>query len=411
LLDLRFEKVIRKEIAMKRWCMIACAVGLSFCLWNPGVASGMEGDGRGLGDVLWTLDLSGVIEGTGLGVEFDGTNFWITSPGIFLKAYLYEIAPDGTLVNQYTQPSANWGAWGWRDLAFDGTYLYAGDDTHMPGYITQIDPGDGQITGVHYGSFPLVPCRAMAYVTVQDSFWTGSFSSSIYQCFRDSTYTSYTNPGYSLKCAATEESDPDHPRIWWFSQDGMGVTANAFDPLTGSFTGSSFDLPAWASPNGACAYDQGGGQWILVTIDSSNMLVAYDLDTVMPLMADKSEVSCWFGGQVTFYLDAGELNKNRYFGIFASLSGSTPGTALPGGEILPINWDWFSNLMMTMAFTGHPNVPFFDFLDNAGKAAVVLTVPPHLPVYTDLLATFAYCLNNPFDYVSNPVEVWLLGKP
>ncbi|MHC4943921.1 MAG: hypothetical protein ACYTG7_12965 [Planctomycetota bacterium] len=396
---------------MKRWWMIACSVWLFCFLGNMQAASGGDGDNRALGDVLWTLDLSGVIEGQGQGVEFDGTNFWVTSPGSFMKAYLYEIDQAGSLVNQYTQPSANWGFWGWRDLGFDGTNLYAGDDSHMPGYITQIDPSNGQITGVHYGAYPVIPCRAMAYVTIQDCFWSATFSSDMVQCFKDGTYNLHINPGFTFRCAATEESIPEYPRIWWCCVDGSGATAVEYDPIGGIFTGKSFDLPMSASPIGACAYDQGGGQWVLVTIDTGNLLVAYDLDTAVPLKSSVGEVSCWFGGEVTFFLDAGSLNKHRYFGVLASLSGSSPGTVLPGGKILPINWDWFTTLLMTMAFMGSPNVPFFDNLDGDGKAEVVLTVPPHLPVYYDLEATFAYCLNNPFDYVSNPVEVLLLGKP
>ena len=88
----------------------------------------------------------------------------------------------------------NWGGWGWRDLASDGKYIYAGDP-NVP-YIVQIDPSNGQPTGTQYGPFPITPCRALAYDPVSDCFWTGSFSSSIYQCFRDNTYNTFSGQGH-----------------------------------------------------------------------------------------------------------------------------------------------------------------------------------------------------------------------
>ena len=66
-------------------------------------------NGRGLGDVLWTLDIGATTgDPRHMGVEFDGTNFWATGAYDFTTAYIYEISPNGVLVNKYPQPPGNW---------------------------------------------------------------------------------------------------------------------------------------------------------------------------------------------------------------------------------------------------------------------------------------------------------------
>ena len=193
-----------------------------------------------LGDLNWYLDTEGL---TGdirmLGTCYDPVtgNIFCTGAFDFTIAYLYEFQVDymggGTLVNTYTQPTANWGGWGWRDLCSDGTHLYTGDP-NVP-YIVQIDPTNGQPTGVQYGPFPITPCRALAYDPVSDSFWTASFSSSIYQCFRNNTYNTYSNSGVVAYGAAMEETNN---LVWWWSQSGAtGTQGMEYDPTTQTLTG------------------------------------------------------------------------------------------------------------------------------------------------------------------------------
>ncbi len=65
------------------------------------------------GNFKWSMDVEGI---TGdircLGVEFDGTNYWVTGAFDMTIAYLYEINPQGILLNTYPQPAGNWGNWG-----------------------------------------------------------------------------------------------------------------------------------------------------------------------------------------------------------------------------------------------------------------------------------------------------------
>ena len=75
------------------------------------------------------------------------------------------------------------------------------------------------------------------------------------------------------------------------------------------------------------------------------------------------------GGILHFDLDGGIENKGRYYPILGSMSGTAPGTPLPGGgEMLHLNWDAFTNEVAhanypdSIQFTG-----FFDILDGMGQ--------------------------------------------
>jgi len=356
---------------------------------------------RNLGDVLFTIDIESITgDDRCLGIEFDGSHYWATGVHGFTKTYLYEFTPEGTLVNQYEQPPAHWGGWGWRDLAYDGHYLYAGDPNRE--YIQQIDPADGQVTGIEYGPMSILPCRAMGYSTASDSFWTANFSSGLYECFRDNTYNFYPNPGISMSGVAFEESDPSHPMGWWVGMDGGGGIAMEFDPGTGGFTGKTFMLPG--APNGACAFDTGKGAWALAVIVQGvpDQVMGFDLDAFTPqLELDSDTLASWMGGTLNFSLEAGAAHAHRFYGLFGSASGNSPGTLLPGGSTtLPINWDVFTDLLLSFSLPG-----FMGFLDNQGNAAISLPLAP-FALIDDAHLTFAYALQGPpWDVASNSVEL------
>ena len=103
---------------------------------------------------------------------------------------------------------------------------------------------------------------------------------------------------------------------------------------------------------------------------------------------------------IGFKLNAGAANGNRHYLILGSLSGTEPGHALPGGQvILPLNWDPFTDLVLallnTPVFSG-----FMGKLNVAGQGSAQFNAPP-LPGFAGTMIHFAYTLNNPFDYVSN----------
>ena len=110
------------------------------------------------------------------------------------------------------------------------------------------------------------------------------------------------------------------------------------------------------------------------------------------------------GGTLLFALEAGAANAGRNYILLGSMTGTTPGTPLPGGQaVLPLNWDAFTNLVVTLANT----TLFKDFagtLDAYGDAEAILDLGP-LPGGAGMTLHFAFALNKPWDYVSDPIPV------
>jgi len=378
--------------------------------------AGDRGPGQSPGQCCWSRPaelITGDIRC--LGVEFDdgpnGSNhYWVTGAYDFTVAHLYKIDQFGTLQAVYQQPVTNWGAWGWRDLAWDYKYLYAGDDTTMPGYITQISTITGQPTGVNFGPYPVVPCRALAYDSLNDCFWTASFGSSIYQCFKDGTFNTYVNPGLSIYGMAMDESIPNNPILWIWSQDGNGCLATEFDINTGTPTGTTFDgcVEIGGVAGGACAYPTCNGEWEFVGMHqaSPDTYMAYCLHDPCPLLTDTDVVFVSNGSTVNFTLDAGPAYAFQPYLLLGSMSGWYPGTPIPWASCpLRINWDGFTSvnvaLLNTVIFSN-----FLGTLDFAGMANAAFNLPPNSGMPPDFKIHFAYLLGAPNDYVSNPVEIW-----
>jgi hypothetical protein len=143
--------------------------------------------------------------------------------------------------------------------------------------------------------------------------------------------------------------------------------------------------------------DYSGGSY-----DVLAQLIAVKSDT---LTADADELPASAGGQINFALDAGAANANRNYLMVGGVTGSVPGTLLPGGfATLPVNWDPFSDLVMSLL-----NTPLFsDFLgqlDGAGQGAAQLNAPVLPPVAVGVTMVYAFTCNNPFDFASNAVEI------
>lgn len=106
------------------------------------------------------------------------------------------------------------------------------------------------------------------------------------------------------------------------------------------------------------------------------------------------------GGSVNFFLDAGAANAGRSYILLGSASGTTPGTPLPGGTVLPLNWDWYTKLVFQLRNTWF----FMNFqgtLDGSGKSVATLNCPPIGPGYAGFRTYYAYTLLFPYDFVSN----------
>lgn len=190
--------------------------------------------------------------------------------------------------------------------------------------------------------------------------------------------TSYPSPGinYTNAPAPTTYANADLSATLYY---GKG------DP---AFTGSTFSTRQW---NGTIYYEAGPPQ---------------------PLSVTPSVVSAWLGGTLDFTLTGGVDNAGKDYALLATFSGDTPGTVLPGGLVLPLNWDWFTDFLLGLALNGNPLVvDFLGTLDVDGNATAALTFPGHCQLYQDLIMHFAWCTYGPFDFVSNSKAVTVTGAP
>jgi predicted outer membrane repeat protein len=131
-------------------------------------------------------------------------------------------------------------------------------------------------------------------------------------------------------------------------------------------------------------------------------------DWTVALHPDTHVMPASTGGTVNFTLTAGVENAHRKYILIGGVSGTIPGKMLPGGYvILPINFDWFSQYVMTYLNT----VIFTNFLgtlDSEGNSWAQLNLPTLLPTVVGLKMNFAYACNNPFDFVSNAVAIEII---
>ncbi|MHC4945966.1 MAG: hypothetical protein ACYTG7_23375, partial [Planctomycetota bacterium] len=128
----------------------------------------------------------------------------------------------------------------------------------------------------------------------------------------------------------------------------------------------------------------------------------------MALTRDAATISASSGGIVDFTLHAGMDHAGRSYVLLGGVSGTEPGTLLPGGLTrLPLNFDVITTLILSMLNTSL----FHDFngvLDATGRGSAqlnTLAISPLPPVRVGGILYFAYTLYSPYDFASNAVEV------
>ena len=228
---------------------------------------------------------------------------------------------------------------------------------------------------------------------------------------------------------------PDGTKLWQRLENAGYVAASGQDVAVDAegriyVTGYGYDYSYWEdiitlgySPDGDLLWSQiyanaqpdGSDYPQAIAVDEeANVFVAAhswtsatsnDFTTIMytpeSLGAHTSTFSAGAGGTVNFTLDAGSANANRSYLLVGSLSGTDPGTLLPGGlATIPLNRDWFTDYILdrlnTTTFTD-----FWGTLDGDGAAEAVLNAPPLPSIWAGRTMYFAYALNDPWDFVSN----------
>ncbi|MCB9831833.1 MAG: chitinase [Planctomycetes bacterium] len=123
----------------------------------------------------------------------------------------------------------------------------------------------------------------------------------------------------------------------------------------------------------------------------------------LELGVDRSVVSYSQGGPVHFGLRAGPARAGRLYYLVPTLSGTWPGTWLPGNRYFPINLDpvsqWPFQAGTAAYFPG-----FLGLLDANGSATATMNVPP-TPGVAPFGSHFAFIVDWPWDFFSRPVAV------
>jgi hypothetical protein len=166
-----------------------------------------------------------------------------------------------------------------------------------------------------------------------------------------------------------------------YSNSHLSLTSHCGKGIP-SFTGITFLDRIW---NGTIYYDTKGGG---------------------ALSVNPATISASTGGAVEFTLDAGANYANGKYLIMGSVTGTAPGILLPGGTVLPVNFDTFTNITIIFA-----NSAFFQntlgLLDGNGQASAKFdTLGPLNPIFVGVVINFAFPVPDmPAWFASNAVSV------
>ncbi|MCD4681815.1 MAG: hypothetical protein K8R86_00920, partial [Bacteroidales bacterium] len=194
-----------------------------------------------VGDILMQLDIQ---TSTGddqlLGCEFDGTYLWFTGGGGTAGVnpnQIYKLDINGNLISTYSQGTTS--DWGIRDLAFDGTYLYGGDDN---GFY-RITPSTGTVTTMFTGNLGLGIIRALAYNPTTGHFYAANWDTQIIEFDAAGTqYATYSAPGLTGMYGFAYDELTEN--LWIFDRTGSPTTTfYEYNLSTQSLTGVSIQVP------------------------------------------------------------------------------------------------------------------------------------------------------------------------
>ena len=124
-----------------------------------------------------------------------------------------------------------------------------------------------------------------------------------------------------------------------------------------------------------------------------------------PLSLGRNSISVGGGGTIDVHLAAGISNGGRFYLIAGSLSGSAPGTLLPGGIVtIPLNRDWFTDFLLARLNT-HPFTGFWGTLGPDGSESAFLNAPVLNAGWVGTTMHLAFATANPWDYSSNAAAI------
>ena len=114
------------------------------------------------------------------------------------------------------------------------------------------------------------------------------------------------------------------------------------------------------------------------------------------------------GDCINFCIEAGLENRYRKYLMLGALNNVNPGQKLPGGfNCLPFELDPFSYVILTNINTNIFN-NFVGELNSCGKAFAKIKTRALPASFIDSTMYFAFILDKPYDFVSNPVPIKII---
>lgn len=123
---------------------------------------------------------------------------------------------------------------------------------------------------------------------------------------------------------------------------------------------------------------------------------------------DIAQISATTGGTQNLYLYAGAQHAGKGYYVLGSVSGTAPGLPFNANVLLPLNYDFYFQSLLT-----YPNILVlnsFATLDGNGNAVAQFVVPPALTLPFAITVNHAYLVLSPFNVpvmASNAVPVLL----
>ncbi|MBU0756179.1 MAG: hypothetical protein KJ645_13635 [Planctomycetes bacterium] len=188
------------------------------------------------------------------------------------------------------------------------------------------------------------------------------------------------------------QSDGFTPKTLTFNS-GTLVTLNA-----ASYTGTYKPFMRWVIDGVGQPL---GRRTVQVTVDHG--MTAQINYTNYGLLANKYTCSVT-GDQINFTLSAGPSFAGKKYVLLGSITGTEPGTVLPLGEILHLNWYPFTDMILAYVNT----YLFWDFLgvlDGSAQATAQLNSGSISSENAGFVMYYAFCTYDPFYFTSNPIEI------
>lgn len=282
----------------------------------------------------------------------------------------------------------------------DVVHQYAGYSSGRWSYIAW-----QYVPSTHTGLTYFILLNTYAYPSgpyfwsVQVTFDGGS-GNLVGDCGASDNVTMAYNQDQWTKIQVNVDLDEDWTQIYYDGNllDGTNV---ADHPVYGG---------GYAWSKGVFGGDNGALDIAAVDLFGNNAApVYYDDMRLVPtaLIPDVYEITATSGGTVDFDLDASPYHAGKNYFLLGSVTGTSPGTPMPGGGVLPLNWDVFTGLIFKLGMANSPATKDFKgVLDASGRAQAQLnTFGPLPPVAVGLVMYFAYTTYAPFDFQSNAVAV------